>query len=122
MKNGEIFYINFKGNKGSEINDKHLGIIFKIPKVKNMLFCIPLTSPREKHFKNIEAYNERNHNELKYQTLIYIDTTDSIALLDQIRTISVQRLIKSYKVVLDSEHINLIISKVNKYINNVIKE
>ena len=30
MKNGEIFYIDFKGNRGSEINNIHLGIIFTI--------------------------------------------------------------------------------------------
>ena len=108
MKNGEIYYINFKGNKGSEINNIHLGIIFTIPKVKNMVFFIPLTSPKQKHFKNIEAFNNRNHNELKYQNLIYIDKTDSIALLDQIRTISINRLIKSYNVTLDIFHINLI--------------
>lgn len=121
MKNGEIYYIDFKGNRGSEINDIHLGIIFTIPKVKNMVFCIPLTSPKEKHFKNIDAFNNRNHNELKYQNLIYIDKTDSIALLDQIRTISTQRLIKSYNVTLDITHINLIIVKVNKFIKNVMK-
>ena len=122
MKNGEIYYINFKGNRGSEINNIHLGIIFTIPKVKNMVFCIPLTSPKEKHFKNIEAFKNRNHNELKYQNLIYIDKTDSIALLDQIRTISMQRLIKSYNVTLDVSHINLIITKVNKFIKNVMIE
>ncbi len=122
MKNGEIYYIDFKGNRGSEINDIHLGIIFTIPKVKNMVFCIPLTSPKEKHFKNIDAFNNRNHNELKYQNLIYIDKTDSIALLDQIRTISTQRLIKSYNVTLDITHINLIIVKVNKFIKNVMKK
>ena len=122
MKNGEIYYIDFKGNRGSEINNIHLGIIFTIPKVKNMVFCIPLTSPKEKHFKNIEAFKNRNHNELKYQNLIYIDKTDSIALLDQIRTISIQRLIKSYNVTLDVSHINLIITKVNKFIKNVMIE
>lgn len=71
-----------------------MGILFTIPKVKNMVFCIPLTSPKQKHFKSIEAFNNRNHRELKYQNLVYIDTTDSIALLDQMRTIAVQRLIK----------------------------
>ena len=121
MKNGEIFYINFKGNIGSEIDKIHLGIIFKIPKVKNMIFCIPLTSPKEKHFKSIEAYNNRNHNELKYQNLIYIDTTDSMALLDQARSISIKRLIKSYKIVLDSNHQKLIKNKFNKYMKNVVK-
>ena len=123
MKNGTIYYIDFKGNKGSEINKIHLGIIFTIPKTKNMLFCIPLTSPKEKHFKNKYAFNDRNHNELKYQNLIYIDITDSIALLDQIRTISIKRIIKPYNsIVLDSKNINLIITRVQKYINNIMKQ
>ncbi len=121
MKNGEIFYIDFKGNRGSEINSTHLGIIFTMPKVKNMLFCIPLTSPKEKHFKNKEAFNNRNYNELKYQNLIYIDETDSIALLDQIRTISVLRLKQSYNIVLNYKNINLITTKVIKYISNILK-
>ena len=121
MNNGEIYYINFKGNKGSEINNIHLGIIFTIPQIKNMLFCIPLTSPKEKHFNNFQAFHERNYNELKYQNLVYIDKTDSIALLDQMRSISIQRLIKSYNVILDAKNINLIIVKVNKYIKNIMK-
>ena len=70
MNNGQIFYINFSGYKGSEINDTHLGIVFRLPNVKNMVFCIPLTSPKRKHFKSIEAFNNRNYNELKYQNLI----------------------------------------------------
>ena len=122
MKNGEIYYINFNGNKGSEINNIHLGIIFTIPKIKNMLFCIPLTSPKEKHFKSLKAFENRNHNELKYQNLIYIDETDSIALLDQMRTISTFRLKQSYNVVLNIKNINLIFNKINKYIKNIIKK
>ena len=121
MKNGEIFYIDFNGNKGSEIDSTHLGIIFNIPKVRNMLFCIPLTSPKQKHFKSIEAFNKRNYNELKYQHLVYIDETDSMALLDQIRTISVLRLKKSYNVVLSSTTIDLINTKISKYIANILK-
>ena len=121
MSNGEIYYIDFKGNIGSEINKIHLGIIFSIPKVKNMVFCIPLTSPKPKHFKDINSFNNRNHNELKYQNLIYIDETDSIALLDQIRTISTLRLKKSYNVVINSKNINLIITHVNKYISNILR-
>ena len=122
MKNGEIYHIDFKGNKGAEINNIHLGIIFTIPKVKNMVFCIPLTSPKEKHFKSNEAFNKRNHNELKYQNLVYINLSDSIALLDQMRTISVQRVLKPYNVVLDDKNINLLIIKVNKYIKNIMKK
>ncbi len=120
MKNGKIYYIDFKGNKGSEINSIHLGIIFTIPKVKNMLFCIPLTSPKEKHFKSEEAFKERNHNELKYQNLVYIDLSDSIALLDQMRTISVQRILKPYDIALDNKNIRLLITRVNKFIKNIM--
>ena len=70
MKNGEIYYINFKGNIGNEINKIHLGIVFLIPKIDNMIFCIPLTSPKEKHFKDLNSFKKRNHRELKYQNLI----------------------------------------------------
>ncbi|MCI8330932.1 MAG: type II toxin-antitoxin system PemK/MazF family toxin [Bacilli bacterium] len=52
MKNGQIYNIDFNGSKGSEINKIHLGIIFTILKSNNMSFCIPLTSPKEKHFKD----------------------------------------------------------------------
>lgn len=120
MKNGEIYYIDFSGNKGSEINNIHLGIIFTMPKIKNMVFCIPLTSPKEKHFKNLNTFKNRNHNELKYQNLIYINQTDSIALLDQMRTVSILRLKQSYNVVLNNKNINLVITKVNKYIKNIM--
>ena len=126
MKNGEIYYIDFSGFRGSEINSIHLGIVFSLPKVQNMLFCIPLTSPREKHFKSNIAFINRNHNELKYQNLIYIDQTDSIALLDQIRMISIKRVLQSYKintkrVLLNELNINLLQIKVTKYLKNIIK-
>ena len=127
MKNGQIYHINFSGYKGSEINNIHLGIIFNLPNVKNMLFCIPLTSPKEKHFKTIEAFNNRNHNELRYQNLIYINQTDSIALLDQIRTISIKRLLNEYKdadnqnLILTNENLSLINTKLIKYLKNILK-
>ena len=69
MQSGQIYHINFNGNKGSEINKIHLGIVFNLPNVKNMVFCIPLTSPKEKHFKTLDAFSNRNHNELKYQNI-----------------------------------------------------
>lgn len=123
MKNGQIYYINFSGNKGSEINNIHLGIIFTIPKVTNMVFCIPLTSPKSKHFKNEEAFKNRNHLYLKYQNLVYINQTDSIALLDQLRSISVQRLLKTFNnIILNDENINLLIIKVSKYLKHVLQK
>lgn len=122
MMNGQIYSINFSGNKGSEINSIHLGIIFTIPKVQNLVFCIPLTSPKEKHFKTTEDFDKRNHLELKYQNLVYINQTDSMALLDQMRCISTQRLLNPYNnVVLNEKNINLLIIKTSKYLKNILK-
>ena len=126
MKNGQIYHINFKGNKGTEINNIHLGIIFTIPHVSNMVFCIPLTSPKEKHSKTKEAFDKRDHLKLKHQTLIYIDQTDSIALLDQIRTISVKRLLNASKdinnddIVLTTKNLKLIETKTLKYLKHIL--
>ena len=127
MQSGQIYHINFNGNKGSEIKKIHLGIVFNLPNVKNMVFRIPLTSPKEKHFKTLDAFSNRNHNELKYQNLIYIDQTDSIALLDQIRTISIERLLNEYKdvdnksIILNSKNLKLINIKISKYLKNILK-
>ena len=123
MNNGQIYNIDFSGNKGSEINKVHLGIIFSIPKVNNMVFCIPLTSPKEKHFKTINDYKNRNHLELKHQNLIYINQTDSIALLDQMRSISTKRLLNTYhKTILNETNIKLLITKSTKYLKNILKK
>ena len=46
MINGQLFHVNFGDTEGSEINNIHLGIIFKLPKISNMVLCIPLTSPK----------------------------------------------------------------------------
>ena len=124
---GQIFYVDYSGYKGSEINDVHLGIIFNLPNIKNMVFCIPLTSPKEKHFKSHDAYITRNHRELKHQNLIYIDQSDSIALLDQIRTISICRLLHEYKdnnsksMLLNDNNIKIVQVKLNKYIKNIFQ-
>lgn len=122
MKNGQIYNIDFNGNKGSEINKIHLGIIFTIPKSNNMLFCIPLTSPKEKHFKRFSIFENRNHLQLKHQSLVYIDQTDSIATLDQMRMISIKRLLNPYKnVILNDKNIKLFV-KSTKYLKNILKE
>lgn len=120
MKSGQIYYINFQGNKGLEINKIHLGIIYCIPKVSNLVFCIPLTSPKEKHFKTKIDYINRNHLELKYQNLVYIKETDSIALLDQIKTISIQRIIKKYSKELLDNTKKLLTTKLLKYMANIL--
>lgn len=123
MINGQIYYIDFKGNVGSEINNIHLGVIFNMPHITNMTFCIPLTSPKEKHFKTINDFNNRNHLELTHQTLVYIDQTDSIALLDQMRSISVYRLINPYKnIILNDKNIDLLITKISKYIEHMLQK
>ncbi len=63
MKKGQIYYVDYNGYKGSEINDIHLGIVFRLPNVKNMVFCIPLTSPKGKHFKTIKSFESRNYSD-----------------------------------------------------------
>lgn len=85
---GTLCHINFKGNVGSEINSVHLGVLYNIPGVDNLAFCIPLTSPKMKHFKSEKAFNERNYRDTKHFSWQYLKQTDSIALLEQIKTIS----------------------------------
>ena len=125
MINGQLFHVNFGDTKGSEINNIHLGIIFKLPKISNMVLCIPLTSPKEKHFKTKDDYSRINHNALKYQNLVYINQTDSIALLDQIRTISTKRLLHTYKdadnneICLNNGNLKLINIRIIKYFKNI---
>lgn len=123
MVNGQIYIIDFSGNKGSEINKIHLGIIFTIPKVKNMVFCIPLTSPKKKHFKIEYDFNNRNYLELSYQNLVYIEQTDSMALLDQMRSISTLRILKQYKnTTLNEKSIQLLITKTTKYLKHILQK
>lgn len=128
MHDGQIYYIDFNGNKGSEIGSIHLGIIFTMANVKNMVFCLPLTSPKEKHFKDTESFNNRNYNELKFKNLFYIEQTDSVALLDQIRCISTFRLLNIYKdsnnneVILNENCLKLIRYKIGKYINYILNK
>lgn len=62
------------------------------------------------------------HLNLKYQSLIYIKQTDSIALLVQMRSISIYRLIKPYyNIILDDLTLNLAVVKTTKYLKNIIK-
>lgn len=126
MIDGGIYSINFDGNKGFEINNIHLGIIFTIPNIKNLVFCLPLTSPKEKHFKNITAFNNRNHLQLSHFNYIYLKRTDSIALLDQMKSISTLRIINPYKinnmpVTLNDNERKLIETKMMKYFRNILK-
>lgn len=106
FENGSIGYINFKYAVGGEINKIHLAVLYNIPRINNVIFAIPLTSPKEKHFKTIEDFKNRNFLEIKYFRLHYIKQTDSIALLEQIKSISRERIIKICND-LDQEHIVL---------------
>lgn len=127
LTNKGLYHINFKGNIGTEINDIHLGIIYKLPVIKNMVFCIPLTSPKPKHFKTLNDYKTRNYLNVVHFNWQYIKQTDSIALLDQIRMVSVSRIISPYKnqdfkeVVLTDETNSLVLMKLKQYINKFLK-
>lgn len=126
--NGCVYHINFGRTFHPELKSKHLGIIFKIPSTNNMLFCLPLTSPKEKHFKTLDDFNNRNITALKYPHLYYIKETDSMILMDQFRTISINRLESQYKnpiskqkvVLSDTERVK-ILKAFNKVLKNILK-
>jgi len=127
LENGTIYYINFSGNKGREINKIHLGIIYKLPSISDVIFCIPLTSPKSKHFKTEEDYNKRNYKNIIHFSWQYIKQTDSIDLLDQMKTISIDRLQSPLTneqndiVILTPEIQLLLKNKVLKYLNYIMK-
>ena len=126
---GTLCHVNF-GNipLNGEIYNYHLAILFNINGLKNTIFCIPLTSPKTKHFQTIDDYNNRNYRNMKYIRYHYIKQTDSIALLEQIRVISIDRLNNFYKdadnnvIVLNDKEMNLIKNKVTKYINLILNK
>ncbi len=126
LKTGQIYYINFKGSVGREINSIHLGVIFTLPNIKDVVLCIPLTSPKIKHFKTENDFNTRNYNNVKHFSWQYLKQTDSIAMLDQMKTISIKRLIHFYQnqdnqlVELDDDNITLLKEKLIKYIKQII--
>ena len=126
LEDGKIYYIDFKGNIGREINNIHLGIIFKLPIMNDMFFCVPLTSPKLKHFKTTEDFKERNYRNVKHFNWQYLKQTDSIAMLDQIKTISIKRLYKPYidqngkSIKLNEHTLSLLKSKVIKYLNLIL--
>lgn len=126
-KNGSFCYINFNNSIGGEINRIHLAVVFNIPGVDNVVFVIPLTSPKEKHFKTKQAFLERNYLETKYFRLHYIIQTDSIALLEQMKSISKLRIIESYKdlennpIILSDKELEVLKIKIKKYINYILK-
>lgn len=55
FEDGTICHINFGDIAlNGEIYNYHLGIIFNIKGISNTVFCIPLTSPKPKHFESIK--------------------------------------------------------------------
>lgn len=126
INNGQIFYINFSGNIGREINNRHLGIIYSLPTIKDVVFCIPLTSPKIKHFKTKEDFINRNYKEGVHFSWQYLKQTDSIALLDQMKTISTRRLISPFLnqdhkiVILDNNTQKLLKNKIYKYMEMIL--
>ena len=93
-----------------------------------MALCLPMTSPKEKHFNTIEGFNTRDYHDLKYPHLYYIKETDSIVLLEQFRTLSKKRIESQYKnkttnqkVVLSSIEQQRLKTAFNKFVNNITK-
>ena len=123
---GILCHIDFTGNVGNEINSIHLGVLYTIPGIKNMIFCIPLTSPKSKRFKSEEAFNNRNYKETKHFSWQYLKQTDSIALLDQMKIISKNRIKNYYEnkdgkiVVLNDETQKILKMKIISYINKIM--
>lgn len=123
---GTLCHIDFTGNVGSEINSVHLGVLYNLPGIDNLALCIPLTSPKIKHFKTEKDYNERNYLHTKHFSWQYLKQTDSIALLEQTKSISKNRIKNYYEnqdgkiVVLDTHTQNLLKEKLLSYFNKVL--
>ena len=126
LKNGQIYYIDFKGNRGREINNIHLGVIYRLPSIKDVVLCIPLTSPKIKHFKTEEDFNNRNYRNIKHFSWQYLKQTDSIALLDQLKTISIERLLNPFEdqdkktIILNENTQKILKEKIKQYIKIIL--
>lgn len=126
FEDGTLCHINFGRTMGTEINNEHLAVLFNIRGVDNLVFAIPLTSPKLKHFKSKNAFEERNYKETKFFRLHYIIQTDSIALLEQMKSISIARISNYYKdadgkiVILNEKELNLLRKKLEKYLHYVL--
>ena len=87
-----------------------------------MTLCVPLTSPKLKHFKTKEDFIKRNYLNTKHFGWQYIKQTDSIALLEQLKIIDKKRILNYYKnedgkiIVLEDKEQSLIKSKITKYL------
>lgn len=125
---GSVFHINFGRTFHPELKSKHLGILFTIKSTNNMVLCLPMTSPKEKHFNTIDGFNNRDFHDLKYPHLYYIKETDSIVLFEQFRTISKARIESQYKdpktnqkVILSNLEQTKLKQAFNKFILNITK-
>lgn len=114
IDNGSVYHINFGRTFHPELKSKHLGILYNIDTTNNMMLCLPMTSPKEKHFKTAEAFNNRDYLNLKYPHLYYIKETDSIVLLEQFRTISKGRIESQYKDPQTNQKVTLSITEQEK--------
>ncbi len=123
---GTLCHINFNGNVGSEINSIYLGVLYNLPSIDNLALCIPLTSSKLKYFKSEIDYDERNYLQTKHFSWQYLKQTDSIALLEQTKTISKSRIINYYEnqdrkiVVLDDYTQDLLKGKLISYFKKVL--
>ena len=68
FEDGTLGYIDFRNAIGGEINQIHLAVLFNIPAISNVVFAIPLTSPKVKHFKSLMAFENRNYLEIIIET------------------------------------------------------
>lgn len=129
FEDGTLCHVNF-GNRplNGEIYNYHLAVLFNISGLKNTIFCVPLTSPKLKHFETTDDYNNKDYRNMKYFRYHYIKQTDSIALLEQIRVISIDRLVHFYKdadnkvIVLNDKEMNLLKNKVTKYVDRILNK
>ncbi|MBR2840707.1 MAG: type II toxin-antitoxin system PemK/MazF family toxin [Bacilli bacterium] len=127
-ENGSIYHINFGRTFHPELKSKHLGVLFNIKSSNNMILCLPMTSPKKKHFKTVDAFNNRDIYNLKYPHLYYIKETDSMVLLEQFRTISKARIESQYKNPSSNQKVILSINEqeklkksFKKFVSNILK-
>lgn len=91
-----------------------------------MTLCVPLTSPKLKHFKTKEDFIKRNYLNTKHFGWQYIKQTDPIALLEQLKIIDKKRILNYYKnedgkiIVLEDKEQSLIKSKITKYLKIIL--
>lgn len=126
FKDGSLCYINFGNTLPGEINKIHLAVLFNINGVDNVVLAVPLTSPKLKHFRTEKAFNDRNYLETKFLRLHYIKQTDSIALFEQLKSISKNRIKDTYKnadhqpIILNEKELNILKIKLIKYLKFIL--